>query len=205
MNNLTTFYLVRHGETEDNINQIIQGQTDSPLTKNGIKEIKKIAKKFKTIKFDLAFSSDLLRARRTAEIIALEHKLEVTTSKLIRERYFGELEGKPASEYMKKISDVIDKLSIEEKRSFDKYGIESENKLVERLITFIREVAVANPRKKVLVVAHGAIIRFFLIRLGVGTYENLRGKSIKNGGFIKIESDGTDFFVKELSGIQFVN
>ncbi len=205
MNNLTTFYLVRHGETEDNVNHIIQGQTDSPLTENGIEEIKKVAKKLKGVKFDLAFSSDLLRAKRTAEIIALEHKLEVTTSEIIRERNFGEFEKRPNTEYAEKVNSLLDKLSDEERRSFDKFGMESENSLVERLTTFIREVAVANPGKKVLVVAHGAIIRYFLIRLGVGDYKTFRGSSIKNVGFVKIESDGTDFFVKELSGIQFVN
>jgi broad specificity phosphatase PhoE len=204
MNNLTTFYLVRHGETEDNVNHIIQGHTDSPLTQNGIDDIKKVAKKFKGIDFDLVFSSDLLRAKRTAEIIVLEHKLEVKVTQLIRERNFGEFEGKHDSEYAK-VNDILENLTIEERRAFDKFGMESENNLVERLMTFIREVAVANPGKKVLVVAHGAIIRYFLIRLGVGNYQNFRGRSIKNGGFAKIETDGTDFFVKELSGIQFVN
>ncbi len=60
MNKLTTFYLVRHGETEYNVKGIIQGQSDSPLTRKGIDETKKLAKNLKGIKFDYIFSSDLL-------------------------------------------------------------------------------------------------------------------------------------------------
>ena len=75
--------------TEWNEIGLIQGHSDSPLTAQGITQAKELAKKLKNVKFDLIFSSDLLRAKRTAEIIALEHKLFVQTSKLLRERDFG--------------------------------------------------------------------------------------------------------------------
>ncbi len=72
-------------------------------------------------------------------------------------------------------------------------------------MTFMREVAIANPGKKILAVTHGGLIRFFLIKLGVGDHNTLRAGTVKNGSFVKIETDGTDFYVKEMSGIQFVN
>ena len=98
MSNLTTLYVVRHTTSEWNEKGIIQGHKNPQLSKSGIGEAKILAKKLKDIKFDFVFSSDLLRAKKTAEIIALEHKLEIQTTKLLRERKFGTLEGKSNSE-----------------------------------------------------------------------------------------------------------
>ena len=204
MNKLTTFYLVRHGETEYNVKKIIQGQSDSPLTKKGIEEVKNVAKKLKGIKFDYVFSSDLLRAKRTAEIIALEHKLEIQTNKLLRERRFGNLEGKSNSEL--KWEKRFDNLTNEQKYTYKHSpDIESDEEIVTRFLTFIREVAIGYPRKTILVVTHGGIIRTSLVKFGFGNYENLRPGAVKNGAFVKLKTDGTDFFVKEVSGVQFTS
>lgn len=204
MNKFTTFYIVRHGETEYNVKDIIQGHSDSPLTKKGVEEIKHIARKLKGIKFDYVFSSDLLRARRSAEIIALEHKLEVQTTKLLRERHFGKFEGRPSTEYAL-VNEILRKLTLEERYSFKTQGIESDKEIVERLTTFLREVAIANSGKKILAVTHGAIMRFFLIKLGFGNHNSLRAGTVKNGAFVKLQTDGIDFFIKEVSGVQFAN
>ena len=74
MADLTTFYLVRHATSLWNEKGIIQGHKNPELSEAGIKEAEELARKFKGVRFDLAYSSDLLRAKRTAEIIALEHK-----------------------------------------------------------------------------------------------------------------------------------
>ena len=84
--NLTsTIYLVRHGETEWNTEGRLQGQKDSFLTAKGEKQAAQTAEKLKGVKFDAIFSSDLLRAKRTAEIIKLERQLEINTTKALRE------------------------------------------------------------------------------------------------------------------------
>ena len=84
VNNLTTFYIVRHGQTEWNVLHRIQGQLDSSLTEQGKQEAKETAKKLKDVHFDVIYSSDLLRSKHTAEIIALEKKLEIMTTKALR-------------------------------------------------------------------------------------------------------------------------
>ena len=53
MNNYTTFYIVRHGETEYNIQGIAQGHLDSPLTQKGINDARELGNKFKDIEFDM--------------------------------------------------------------------------------------------------------------------------------------------------------
>lgn len=201
MSNMTTIYLVRHGQTEWNVKDLLQGVSDSPLTEKGVDEIKKLAKELSKIQFDLIFSSDLLRAKKTAEILALEHNLTVETTKLLRERFFGHLEGKSNDEYRKwakAFKDLTDKERFSAKISTD---IESDEEIVTRLIQFLREIAIGNPGKKILAVSHGGLIKSFLIHLGFATYKEIR--MIGNGGYVKLESDGTDFFIKEVKNVNF--
>lgn len=205
MNKPTTFYIVRHGQTTWNTAEIMQGSSDSPLTNKGIEGAKELGKAFKHIKFDLVYSSDLLRAKRSAEIIILERKLEVQITQLIRERAYGEFEGKHNSNY-KIVNETLNKLTNEERYSF-KYskGIESDKEIVERFLVFLREVAIANPGKTVLVVSHGGIMRVLLVKLGFGSYKELRAGSVKNMGWVKLETDGVDFFIKETQNIKLLN
>ena len=205
MSRLTTFYIVRHGQTTLNVAEIMQGTFDSSLTDEGIESAKELGKYFKHIKFDLAYSSDLMRAKRTAEVILLERKLAIQTTELLRERDYGEFEGKHNEEY-KIVNETLNKLTDEERYSF-KYskGIESDKEIVERFLTFLREVAIANPGKTIFVVSHGGIMRAVLIKLGFGSYSELRTASVKNGGWFKLETDGIDFFVKETENIKRLN
>src|SRR3989339_1397072 len=101
-NNYCHLYLVRHGETEWNVQKIIQGHKDIPLNQKGEKQARRLAKKLVKIKFGVVFSSDLLRAKRTAEIVVLEKKIAVKTTKTLRERHFGRFEGKSWKERFNK-------------------------------------------------------------------------------------------------------
>lgn len=206
MNNYCTFYLVRHGETDWNVKRIMQGHGDSPLTETGINQAKALAKKLKHTHFDKIFSSDILRAKRTAEIIAAERKLAVATTKLLRERTFGKYEGWSIDKYHKKFEQYFAenrKLSeIETYKRKPDTDIESDEEIVIRLITFIREMAVAFPGKTVLVVTHGGIMRGFLIHLGYKTRKELGWGTVKNTAYIKLLSDGVDFFIKEAEGVE---
>lgn len=198
-NNNCTIYLVRHGRTDWNEKKLIQGHTDIPLNIEGEKEVEELAKELNNIKFDGFFSSDLLRAKRTAEIIAAEHKLAVKTTKALRERHFAHLEGKPAR-LLKEISKTISELEESKRFSYKSHPlVESDGELMSRFLTFLREIAISNPGKNILVVSHGGVIRVFLILLGLLTH----GSDVRIGNlsYLKLESDGIDFFVKGTKGI----
>ncbi|OGK35369.1 hypothetical protein A3F59_06185 [Candidatus Roizmanbacteria bacterium RIFCSPHIGHO2_12_FULL_38_13] len=195
---LTKIYLVRHGETDWNVQNLLQGQTDIHLNKKGIKQSQEFAKKVKKVKFDAVFSSDLVRARRTAEIITLDRKLAIETRKVLRERFFGKYEGMPRREFYKLFTNW-EKLSEKEKFRFKlSEDIESEEEAAIRLITFLREVAVGYAGMTILIVAHGGLMKALLIHLGYATAE--KPVRMKNNGFILLESDGVDFFIKEVNG-----
>ena len=102
-----TIYLVRHGETEWNEKKLIQGHSDIPLNKKGEIQAKQLGEKLKDIHFEAVFSSDLVRAKRTAEIMVLEKKLAVITTKALRERLFGRYEGKQVTELRRILGELV--------------------------------------------------------------------------------------------------
>lgn len=201
---LTTFYIVRHGETEWNAQHRAQGHTDIPLNDNGRIQAKDLAKTFKDkdIHFDLAFSSDLIRAKETTEIIALEHNLAVETTQLLRERNLGEYEGKHTDAY--KTFDELYRTLSEESRRTVRSDPASENdaELITRIITFIREIAITHPNKNILIGTHSGVIRILLTHLGFASYkDDYNVLKVENGAYFTLESDGIDFFIKETHGI----
>jgi len=200
-----TFYIVRHGQTEWNLQRRMQGQKDSPLTPEALNLAKSLAKVLRTIEFAEVFSSDLLRAKRTAEIIALEHKLIVKTNKLIREITFGQFEGVKIDEFEKLFKDVIEereKMTNKERfKTKMAKDIESDQEIVTRLLRFLKQTALAYLGKNVVIVAHGGIMRSLLIHLGFGSYQELRHGTIDNLGYYVLESDGIEFEIKETHGV----
>jgi len=87
------WFLVRHGETDWNKEGRTQGQSDTPLNELGRSQAREAGQKLKGKKIDLIISSDLSRARETAEIIAREIGGEIILEEKFRERSFGETEG----------------------------------------------------------------------------------------------------------------
>lgn len=200
--NMTTFYLVRHGETYWNKKRIIQGQIDVPLNATGEQQAKDAAKNFKKIKFDLAFSSDLLRAKRTTEIIALEHKLAVETTELLRERHFGELQKKPSATLQTLFKLMQEMTDEQRKKHVFAPGVESDDKVIGRILTYLRETAITYPGKTILVGAHGGILRILLVHLGYYTYAEADQSRVRNTAHLVLETDGVDFFVKKVVGLE---
>ncbi len=198
---LTTIYIVRHGQTEWNVLKKMQGSSDIPLNSVGEEQAKQLAQELKDTPLDLAFSSDLMRAKRTAEIIALEHKLEVQITKLLRERASGDFEGKPYA-VLDAYNELLDKMSDEERYT---YKIpperESDEELINRVIPFLRETAITHPSKTILMATHGGVLKALAIHLGIGTYKTIGSHSIENTAYIVLESDGIVFFVKKIKGI----
>ena len=139
---MTTLDLVRHGETVDNANQIMQGQTQGELNENGIKQAREFSDEWKDKPIDVVVASDLKRSIDTARIIAEPHKLEVLTTPLLRERDWGSFTGR----YIPDLKG--------EKWPDD---IESLEDLLSRAGEFIAYVKQTFPGKKVLAVGHGII------------------------------------------------
>ncbi len=204
-----SLYIVRHGQTDWNVKKRIQGHQDIDLNQTGKDQAKKAAKRFKGIKFEAIFSSDLLRAKKTTKIIALEHNLAVKTTKALRERAFGRFEGKTGGQFREELREILaeyNQLTDKQKFSFKfPSGIENYQSVMARVITFLREISVAYPNKNALIGTHGGVMRHLLIHLGYASTTQLPPHSINNLAHIKLLSDGVDFFVKETHGVNLKN
>jgi broad specificity phosphatase PhoE len=195
-------YLVRHGETISNTEQRYQGQTESDLTEQGEVQAKLRGEYFKDVHFDAVYSSDLARAKRTAELITTERNLEVKTTRLLRERAFGNFEGKRKDELIeyKHLFDKFTSFSDHKERMAYNFDgeIEDLEQLQGRMITILREIALSHLDETVLVVAHGSIMRSLLGTLDPKYY----GMYTKNTGYVKIACDGEEFKILETKDIE---
>lgn len=202
---LCRFYIVRHGESESNVTRNLAGHTDVKLTTNGKKQAKKRANDLRHISFSAVFSSDLLRAKETAEILALEHQIAIETQEVLRERFFGAFEGMNYDEYNVMADNLREKIKhlTQEQQLAMRLGgeVESNDELFSRMQVFLRETALAYPGKNVMIVCHGGIMREFLIRVGVGGRTQLLPGAVKNLGYVVVDSDGVDFFVRKIDGV----
>ena len=139
---MTILYLVRHGETVDNVNQIMQGQTQGQLTENGIRQAEEVRDQLADENFAAIIASDLKRSVDTARIIAEAHHLEVVQTPLLRERDWGGFTGRF-------IPDLKGEIWPDD--------IETLENLLSRAGEFIAYVRETFPGKKVLAVGHGII------------------------------------------------
>ncbi|MDQ5981548.1 MAG: 2,3-bisphosphoglycerate-dependent phosphoglycerate mutase [Patescibacteria group bacterium] len=203
MKNACTIYLVRHGESEANIKGLFG--MDTSLTNNGKEQANNLATSLKNIHFDAVFSSPLERAKQTADIIALERRIAVETKELLRERNWGSIDGKQKEEVRRDLHELFEKakhLSTEERFKYKVVpDMESEEEMMGRYITALREIAIAYTNKNVLIVSHQTIMRTFLMHIGYATYTELPEGSIQNSGYIKLLSDGIEFEVVETKGV----
>ena len=138
----TILFLVRHGETVDNANQTMQGQTQGELNERGILQAQELSEERKDREIDVIVSSDLKRAVDTAAIVAAPHGLEVVKTPLLRERDWGDFTGR-----------YIPDLKNEPFPD----NVESLENLLSRAGEFITYVRETFPGKKVLAVGHGII------------------------------------------------
>jgi broad specificity phosphatase PhoE len=159
----TTFLLVRHGETEWNTERRLQGQLDSPLTKNGIKQIESLATQFSnqqnSLAIDQIISSPLARAESSSIILQKKLQKPLSVHHSLKERSFGVWEGRMFDE-------------IKQEPDFESvfYSItqtpivkgESAIDARERMDTSLKELALEYKQQCLLVMTHGEILRCFL-------------------------------------------
>lgn len=139
-------YIVRHGETDFNVEGRYGGRIDVPLNENGIKQAKMVSENLKNIKFDKVFSSPLIRAYQTAQII---YKGEIIKDDRLIERDNGDLEGKLKTE----IKDYIDFNDPNE----TKYNIESIIDFRNRINNFLDEITQKYSGENILIVTHAGV------------------------------------------------
>ncbi|GAA3626186.1 histidine phosphatase family protein [Lactobacillus hamsteri] len=151
---------IRHGQTDVNKDNRLQGALiDAELNEAGRDYAKKAADNFDENEFDVVYSSPMKRAVETAKIFT-KGKKEIKLDKRLLEFDFGDWDGMKMEEIGEKYPDVVDPWG-KINRQYIKYAPngESYEAFDERCGEFLDEMYQKYPDKKVLVVAHGRLIR----------------------------------------------
>lgn len=149
--------IIRHGETEWNQAMRFQGHGDSPLTARGRAQAGAIGKRLKHVPIDILISSDLGRARETADIIAQDTGHAVQLDSRLRERNYGVLEGLNINEILARHPDVYRQL-ITEDPDFEIPGGETHRVHYQRNIDILQEWSRKTPGTTAALVAHGGVL-----------------------------------------------
>ncbi len=197
--------LVRHGQSQWNLENRFTGWVDVPLSEKGQEEAKQAGQSLKGIHFDQGFTSDLQRAQNTLKII-LEQigqtNLPVEKSQSLNERHYGALQGLDKKETAKKYGDAqvhiwrrsYDVPPPKEKTDQNPEGIsESLKDTAARTLPYFqsRIMPLVKAGKNVLVAAHGNSLRSIVMDLEHMTQEQVLELNIPTGVPITYEIDST--------------
>jgi probable phosphoglycerate mutase len=145
---MAVMLLARHGETEWNRERRWQGQADLPLNETGRRQATELAAALADEPIAAIYSSDLSRARETAEIVAARVGSAVRTDPRLREVDAGDWAGRPIE--LNGAERPLDVFAADRPEAFAE--------MVARVTTALREIARAHDGERVLVVTHGGPI-----------------------------------------------
>lgn len=158
---MTKIILVRHGLTLWNGERKIQGHSDVELAPEGIEQAKLLAENFPLENISAVYSSDLNRAKTTAEILAQKFNLPVQLEKNLREANWGDWEGKKLSE-IENADPVNYEKFFRNPEEVQISNAETFAQLQARAFSAFKKIIAAHPDENIIIVAHGAINRTIL-------------------------------------------
>lgn len=199
----TTIHIVRHGQSHGNVDPRTSGP-DPGLTEEGKGQVKKRAETLAQEKFDIIYTSHLLRARETAEILKGEREVEINVFPQLEERGFGDLFDRPDVVEQLATFDKIQETLTDEQRWEYKYipSMETEKDALRRFLSAIQTIVQVHKGKNVLVIGHGNLIRCLLVHLGKATFVELPHSSFENAGYLRLVHAREVLVLEEVIGLK---
>lgn len=161
---MTRLVLVRHGQTDWNIQGKWQGHSDIPLNEEGLKQAELVADKLKNEAIDHIYSSDLTRAIQTAESINRYHQKLIIEDYRLREQNLGRWEGIHHREIASIFPEEWERF-VADPENTQISGGESTGQLSIRIREALTEIVLNHHRESVMVVAHGLAFAVFICYL----------------------------------------
>jgi broad specificity phosphatase PhoE len=171
---VTTILLARHGESDWNRSKQWQGWADRPLTELGRRQAAELAARLEETELDAVYSSDLQRARETAEIVARTKDLAVESTPDLREVDVGSWSGLTRAEAEARFPEAYGRW-LQGGEGWE--DGETYQEMSARVLSALQRIAAAYPGDRVLVVAHGGSIRAVhaaALGLDVHTYRRIQ-------------------------------
>jgi probable phosphoglycerate mutase len=181
---LNPFYFIRHGETDWNHKNIIMGQADIPLNEVGKQQAREASENFLKINFSNIYSSPLLRAHQTAEILNEDQKHSLILDSGLMERKWGKYEGDDHKFFLTGLKD--DELP---------HGAESYDEFQLRVLKTVAEILNVSPSLP-LIVAHGGVFVILTKHFGI---TNLRAANCSIHSFIPPQNSNLSWSIQNLT------
>jgi 2,3-bisphosphoglycerate-dependent phosphoglycerate mutase len=185
--------LLRHGESQWNLENRFTGWVDVPLSPRGIQEATHAGEKLRDFKFDRAFTSVLARANETLRLVLetiSQTDIPIEKDKALNERMYGELQGLNKDETAKKYGEAQVKIW---RRSYDVRppGGESLKDTAERVLPYYERTIKPYLQKgdTILVAAHGNSLRALIMELEQLSQEQVLELNIPTGAPLLYELD----------------
>lgn len=202
----TIIYLTRHGQTLWNIEKMLQGRGNSPLTEDGIERAKELRDRIKNIHIDIIYSSPIERALNTANIIKGDKDIEVVTDDGLMEMCFGDYEGRRTEEIMQENPSWDIGLIMKGDTKLSAPNGENLAEVRDRVSKTMDRIIEENKGKTILIVAHGITLKALMYYfkdeevntevMGQATLTKI--KVTENNNFnIEFKNDNSHFTVKE--------
>lgn len=156
--------IVRHGETRWNLEGRLQGISDIGLSEKGHRQAQMVARRLAGVYIDVAYSSDLTRARDTAQSILENRELTLHAIPELRERGYGTFEGLTVEERQQRYPAMF-AASLVNDLDFAPTGGETPRQTIERMSAFVAALGMRHPDETVLIVGHGGSLRAAIIAL----------------------------------------
>jgi probable phosphoglycerate mutase len=182
----TRVCIVRHGETAWNAEHRVQGQLDVPLNAVGLGQAQAVAKALDREAFDAIYSSDLQRARQTAEPTAQALGREVVAQKELRERHYGVFERLTYAEVKVKFPEDYARFEAHDPEFAFRTG-ESLKDFYARSIAVIARIADENKHRNILVFTHGGVLDMLYRHVNGLALGARRAFGIPNAGLNRLE------------------
>lgn len=147
--------LIRHGQTDWNLEQRFQGQSDIPLNETGRKQVQALAERLAAEQFDAIYSSDLQRAAETAKIICVS---QIHRDPRLREVHFGDWEGLTYDEIKAKYPEPLAAWEADIFKNAPPKG-ETLEELSVRVQSMLDELHEKHDDQNILIVAHGGVLQ----------------------------------------------
>lgn len=153
----TRICIIRHGETDWNVERRIQGQTDIPLNETGRAQALAMAFNAAHHNFDAIYSSDLMRASDTAKLLATRRGLDVKTLPQLRERHYGIFQGITAAEGLERHPEAHAHY-IARDPDYDFESGESMRVFAARVEAAIKEMTRHHDKQTIAIVSHAGVL-----------------------------------------------
>ena len=154
---ITTVMLVRHGETAWNVEGRIQGHLDIPLNDIGLAQADAVGRRLRAESFDAIYSSDLIRAFRTASPVVANPETDLSREPRLRERNLGVLQGLTGHEAKASQPAAWDVLKSRDPELPLEAG-ESLGEFFRRAVNFVDEMVARHAGQRLLLVTHGGVL-----------------------------------------------